>query len=215
MEGVDDSLAGARAPGSLRRKTPALDRLCPGWKLARALMLSVLLLAGPTAPRAAAANHMLVLLRDTFYGSMLGVILSGALTLVVPEDDRQDVLRWGVVIGTFSGFGFGVYEVTREDSDVLSEAAVGPMRLAFGQDPREGLHPWALGRLQAGTIGRARGAFTTGGHAPGTAPLRDALGRRGRTGAGTGSPRFSLLGGLLGRMNTAGSEAAGAAEVFK
>jgi hypothetical protein len=54
---------------------------------------------------------------------MTGLVLGGVLTLVVDDEDRDDVVRWGVVIGTFGGFGFGIYEATRND-DLLS----GPSR---------------------------------------------------------------------------------------
>ncbi len=64
----------------------------------------------------AQGNPMLVLLKNSVYGGACGLLLGGVLTLVVDKEDRSDVVRWGTVVGTFTGFGYGVYELSTGDS---------------------------------------------------------------------------------------------------
>jgi hypothetical protein len=63
---------------------------------------------------------MLTVTKNTLYGALTGLVLGGTLTLVVDEEKRDDVVRWGVVIGTFGGFGYGLYAASSGDGDYLS-----------------------------------------------------------------------------------------------
>jgi hypothetical protein len=69
---------------------------------------------------------MLTIMKNTLYGSVTGLILGGTLTLVVDKEDRDDVVRWGVVIGTFSGFAYGVYAAQMGEEDLLGRLAPAP-----------------------------------------------------------------------------------------
>jgi hypothetical protein len=73
----------------------------------------------PTSSAAQSNDRLVTIAKDTLYGGLIGLVLGGTLTLVVDEEDRDDVVRWGVVIGVFGGFAFGVWEATRSD-DLLS-----------------------------------------------------------------------------------------------
>jgi hypothetical protein len=81
---------------------------------------------------------MATIAKDTLYGGLIGLVLGGTLTLVVDEEDRDDVVRWGVVIGVFGGFVFGIYEASDSD-DLLSgfttplDAPAGRERVRSGQ----------------------------------------------------------------------------------
>jgi hypothetical protein len=75
------------------------------------LILAASFAAGSMA-RAAENNRILTMTKDALYGGATGLLLGGVLTLVVDSHHRDDVLRWGVVVGTFAGFGYGVYEVS-------------------------------------------------------------------------------------------------------
>lgn len=77
------------------------------------VLLPFLMISACSAGRSLAReNPMLVLLKNAVYGSACGLLLGGVLTLVVDSDDRGDVVRWGIVVGTFSGFGYGIYELS-------------------------------------------------------------------------------------------------------
>ena len=71
------------------------------------------------APARAEGEGFKTIITNTGYGLACGLVLGGVLTLVVDSDDRGDVLRWGVVLGAFTGFGYGVYSATR-DSGLFS-----------------------------------------------------------------------------------------------
>lgn len=95
-----------------------------GIRLTAALLAGSLCLAmpgGPLMPSPARADGegFKAIITNTAYGLACGLVLGGVLTLVVDKDDRGDVLRWGVVIGTFSGFSYGVYTASR-DSGLFS-----------------------------------------------------------------------------------------------
>ena len=62
------------------------------------------------SPAQAAGERILTVAKDAVYGGATGLLLGGVLTLVVPTEKRDDVVRWGVVVGTFAGFGYGLYE---------------------------------------------------------------------------------------------------------
>ena len=91
--------------------------------IAGVLTLALLANVAIQPARAHSDEPLLSVVKNTLYGAMTGLVLGGVLTLVVDDEDRDDVVRWGVVIGTFGGFGFGIYEATRND-DLLS----GPSR---------------------------------------------------------------------------------------
>jgi len=84
------------------------------------VILSLLVPGGLAQPRRAVAEEKLkTLLIVALYGGAAGLLLGGVLTLVVDKDNRDDALRWGIVVGTFAGFAYGVYEI-RGGSDEFS-----------------------------------------------------------------------------------------------
>lgn len=93
----------------------------PTQRIVSLLLLCSLLSLGLWIPTEARADdRMATIAKDTLYGGLIGLVLGGTLTLVVEEEDRDDVVRWGVVFGVFGGFFFGVYEASRSD-DLLSD----------------------------------------------------------------------------------------------
>ena len=83
------------------------------------LALALVLAAAPRPARAAvdvtrsgAENPMVEVARSTLYGGLAGLMLGGALALVTDGDDSEKV-KWGFAGGTFFGFGFGLWHVTR------------------------------------------------------------------------------------------------------
>ncbi len=92
---------------------PECNRMRSGFRRVALAMPLFLLLSACISPNAGAReNPMLVLLKNSVYGSACGLLLGGVLTLVVDKDNRGDMVRWGVVIGTFSGFGYGIYDLS-------------------------------------------------------------------------------------------------------
>jgi hypothetical protein len=74
-------------------------------------VVSLIAASGPTAsPARANDERILTMAKDAVYGGATGLLLGGVLTLVVSSENRDDVVRWGVVVGTFAGFGYGLYE---------------------------------------------------------------------------------------------------------
>ena len=71
---------------------------------------------GPPSAEAA-ENKILTVTKDAVFGAAAGLLLGGVLMLVVHEGHRGDVVRWGVVVGTFGGFGYGIYEVSRDKDE--------------------------------------------------------------------------------------------------
>ena len=59
-------------------------------------------------------NPVLTIAKSTFWGGMTGLILGGAVALVV-ENNEDDVVKWFFVGGVFGGFGFGVYHVMNRE----------------------------------------------------------------------------------------------------
>ena len=53
------------------------------------------------------------------YGAATGLLLGGVTALVVDSNDRGDAIRWGIVLGTFGGFAYGVYKVSTNDDDMF------------------------------------------------------------------------------------------------
>jgi hypothetical protein len=71
---------------------------------------------------AGAAEPILTVLKNTLLGGATGLLLGGTATLVTDDEHRADVVRWGVVIGTFGGFALGVVRAVRGDEDVFGSA---------------------------------------------------------------------------------------------
>jgi hypothetical protein len=94
------------------------------WRMRWAHLLWVvplLVTSAPTAsPAQADGERILTVAKNAVYGGATGLLLGGVLTLVVPADSRDDMVRWGLVIGTFAGFGYGLYEA-RGPKDGFSE----------------------------------------------------------------------------------------------
>jgi len=89
-----------------------------------ALLLQPAPATGPS-PARAETNPILSMTKDAVYGAAMGLFLSGVLTLVVDADKREDTVRWGVVIGTFGGFAYGVYETALRGEGEFSLKAPG------------------------------------------------------------------------------------------
>jgi hypothetical protein len=88
-----------------------------GFSWAWAALLIALLLPEPCA----AGDPLIVVLKNTLLGGTAGLVLGGTLTLVVDEDSRSDVVRWGVVIGAFGGFALGVAMALRGEEDLFAQ----------------------------------------------------------------------------------------------
>jgi hypothetical protein len=83
-----------------------------------AAALIIVLAFGPGLSPAQAARSdekLLSVARTTVYGALLGGLLGLASTLVVDEDHRGDAVRWGVALGTFGGFAYGIATFQDED----------------------------------------------------------------------------------------------------
>ncbi len=119
-----------------------------GSRIIIALLVAALLLASGSAPAAAAEeNKILTIAKDAVYGSATGLFLGAVLALVVKAEDRGDVVRWGVVIGTFTGFSYGIYDA-RRGVDEFSMDRTGP---AHPQSLRpQSLRPQSLRRPPVG-----------------------------------------------------------------
>jgi hypothetical protein len=74
-----------------------------------------------TKPAWADDNKILEVAKCTIYGGATGLLVGGVLTLVVKDDNRDDVVRWGVVIGTFGGLAYGLYDVSKQKEDGFTE----------------------------------------------------------------------------------------------
>jgi hypothetical protein len=82
------------------------------------ILVLALLLALPVQARA--SDPLLTVAKNTLLGGITGLVLGATLTLVVKEDARSDVVRWGVVAGTFAGLGVGIYVASRGEDDLFS-----------------------------------------------------------------------------------------------
>jgi hypothetical protein len=128
-----------------------------------AALLGVLVtceLAGPSRASAEPEDRILLLAKSAIYGAVTGLILGGVTALVVDSDSRDDAVRWGIVLGAFGGFAYGIYTISRGEDDLFFRPLPGsppadPSRRAFGAMAR----PTAAGaqRLEASPFGRAWG----------------------------------------------------------
>lgn len=113
-----------------------------------ALVLSILLAGAPGLPvRTASAGGdegMLSIGKNAVYGALTGLLLGGVVALVSDEDSRGDAIRWGVVIGTFGGVAYGIYELSTGDDQAFA-----------APDPQDAI---ALEMTRPGVVGSARGA---------------------------------------------------------
>lgn len=94
------------------------------------LLLGICLFVRPAPARA--EDDILTIGKSALYGAATGLLLGAATALVVDSGDRDDAIRWGIVIGTFGGFGYGVYKVSREEDEDDFFGAL-----------RDGRAPWA------------------------------------------------------------------------
>ncbi len=84
-------------------------------------VVPLMVTSGPSVSSAqAGGERILIVAKNAVYGGATGLLLGGVLTLVVPSESRDDMVRWGVVLGTFAGFGYGLYEA-RGQKDGFSE----------------------------------------------------------------------------------------------
>jgi hypothetical protein len=91
-------------------------------RIGSALVLAVALTIAmtPVAPTARAqdsSNDLLTIAKSSLFGGLVGLVLGGVTALVVDSDKRDDSVRWGIVLGTFGGFAYGVYSVTTGQDD--------------------------------------------------------------------------------------------------
>jgi hypothetical protein len=82
--------------------------------LAGALALQVTFV--PPA-RADEAGNLLTVAKTTLFGGLIGLVLGGVTALVVDSDNRDDAVRWGIVIGSFGGFGYGIWAISQQSGD--------------------------------------------------------------------------------------------------
>jgi len=75
------------------------------------------------------SNPMVSVFKSTIYGGGAGTLLGLAIA-VADDGDNAEPVRWGFVVGTFFGFGYGIYHVsTRPEPQALLE---------------HGAHGWAM-----------------------------------------------------------------------
>jgi hypothetical protein len=74
--------------------------------------------APPPATAGSSERRLLSITKTTVYGAILGGILGLASALVVRDGYEDDAIRWGVAVGTFSGFLYGAF--SHEESDEFS-----------------------------------------------------------------------------------------------
>jgi hypothetical protein len=60
-------------------------------------------------------NPVLTIAKATFWGGVTGLLIGGALALVV-DDNQEDYIKWGLVGGIVGGCAFGVYHVMSRPS---------------------------------------------------------------------------------------------------
>ena len=97
-----------------------MKRLLSSWRRATTLLVLVSFLHVPLVPLVPAAqaedNTMIRISKSTVYGGLLGLLLGGAVAIVV-DDNRDKPIRWGLVLGMFGGFAYGVYSASTGRDD--------------------------------------------------------------------------------------------------
>ena len=72
--------------------------------------------------------------KSTIYGGLAGLVLGGAIAWASDSDDNAETIRWSFVGGTFFGFGYGIYHVTRRPQPRAAlERGAGGWALAMPQ----------------------------------------------------------------------------------
>jgi hypothetical protein len=102
-------------------------------------VLLVAMLAASAAPAAGAVNverqgsenAFIEVARTACYGALAGVLVGSAIALAQDNGKGGDDVRWGFVIGTFGGLGYGIVHVnSRPKASALLE--LGGARPASG-----------------------------------------------------------------------------------
>ncbi len=77
----------------------------------------------------ASEDKLLSITKTTVYGAMLGGLLGVASALIVRKGYEDDAIRWGVALGSFAGFAYGITskEETTDDLSFLSVPRAGPV----------------------------------------------------------------------------------------
>jgi hypothetical protein len=83
-----------------------------------------------TVVREGDENPMLTVAKSTFWGSVTGLLIGGAIALVV-EDNKGDQVKWGFVVGTIGGCAFGFYHVFTREPPTTGLLDAGPEGLAW------------------------------------------------------------------------------------
>ncbi|MCA9729083.1 MAG: hypothetical protein KC729_15435 [Candidatus Eisenbacteria bacterium] len=95
----------------------------PGTRRVTAVVALTLMLAGfapplvSTAHAEDASTPLLTIAKSSLLGGLVGLVLGGVTALVVDSDKRDDSVRWGIVLGTFGGFAYGIYAVSQHSDD--------------------------------------------------------------------------------------------------
>lgn len=86
------------------------------------LVILTTMLVTPLVPTAAAEDSTILRIsKSTIYGGLLGLLLGAAVAIVV-DDNRDEPIRWGLVIGVFGGFGYGIYSASTGRDDFFLQA---------------------------------------------------------------------------------------------
>ncbi len=120
--------------------------------IATALLASPLPKVGATPARA--EGGLVTVLKDGLYGGATGLLLGAVVALVVDSKHRDDSVRWGIVLGTFAGCAYGIYDVS------TSEFSLRPIE---GDDPLAGAIDPAHARIVSGEPHGATLAFPRDG----------------------------------------------------
>ena len=120
-----------------------------------------------TPTPAHAEDSILTIARDSLYGAATGLLLGGVLALVVDADSRDDSIRWGVVVGTFAGCAFGIWQVAHpEEFSLRPRTAPTDPALAHTQESCRRLGDLPLGAPFSGDALRRVGHGSGGGTGP-------------------------------------------------
>jgi len=132
--------------------------------LAVTVLLTASIIPGPWTATAAAETKIARVTKNALYGAGLGLLLGAATALVVDSDKRDDSIRWGLVLGTFAGFGYGVYTIAAGEDDEFFMAETSPAGTTPGFDPRVhfvGTHGfWVKSTTQEDAVTRSSGLLS-------------------------------------------------------
>jgi hypothetical protein len=86
-------------------------------------------------------NPFIEVMNTTKWGALGGLLVGGAISLAARGNDNGEGLRWGIIVGTFAGLGYGIWHVSsRAQPRALLELDGGRARL----------NPMALAAVEAG-----------------------------------------------------------------